>query len=215
MPTFEIEEEHSSECKICGIDEAGLGAIAGPVVVASCCFTNRELSEDFLNYIDDSKKLSRKKRDLACEKITTNSCVIFGVSVIDAKMIDEIGLAPAWKMGVVSSVENSGLGGELICLIDGVRSVDIPNCQTRTIIDGDEKSYSIAAASIIAKVTRDRTMFRIHNMYPDYGFDKHVGYGTRSHIDALKRVGPCEYHRKSYAINRAALHEFEHRKHVS
>lgn len=193
-PSFEIEEMYESQ-EIFGIDEAGLGPLAGPLVVAACCIEHRELSDELLININDSKKLSRKKREYLFEILANTPNIKCGISVIDNETIDEAGLSNAWRMGVVSSLIKFN---PKICIIDGKRRVEIPGCKVIPVVDGDQKSYTIAAASIIAKVTRDRIMMEIHEEFPEYGFDHHVGYGTRMHLDNLRRFGPCEYHRQSY-----------------
>jgi ribonuclease HII len=194
VPSFEIESLYPNEI-IYGIDEAGLGAIAGPIVIASCLIKNQNLSSELLA-IDDSKKLTKAKREYLFEFITNDADILYGISIIDSNVIDTNGLSAAWKQGIVKSVEKQK---PTLCLIDGIKKVVIPNCNTVSIVKGDQRSYSIAAASIIAKVTRDRIMNQIHKKFPEYGFDKHVGYGTKFHIDNLTKFGPCEFHRSSYA----------------
>lgn len=194
-PDFEFEKLYKGKITY-GIDEAGLGPLAGPIVVASCYIQNLELPDELLNNINDSKKISKKKRENLFEIITNTPNFKYDISIIENTIIDEIGLSAAWKKGIKDSVAN--LNPE-ICLIDGSRHVEIPNCKTVSIIKGDQKSYSIATASIIAKVTRDRIMRRIHEEFPEYGFDKHVGYGTKMHMENLMKYGPCKYHRKNYA----------------
>lgn len=201
MPSFEFESLYQNEI-VYGIDEAGLGPLAGPIVIASCYIKDQVLSSELIENINDSKKLSRKKREYLFEIITNFESVDYGISIVDNNEIDEVGLANAWKRGIKDSVMKKPSG---VCLIDGIRKVIIPNFQTVSICKGDQKSFSIAAASIIAKVTRDSIMMEIHNEFPQYGFDKHVGYGTKAHIEALNKYGPCKYHRYSYAPVKKAI----------
>lgn len=204
MPSFEIEKQYQNET-IYGIDEAGLGPLAGPIVVASCHIISQKLSNELFENINDSKKISKKKRDHLFEIITNDPYIKFGISIIDSETIDEIGLSKAWTKGIVESIKDQN---PTLCLVDGIRKIEFPNgCKSISIVKGDSKSFSIAAASIIAKVTRDRIMDQIHKEFPYYGFDKHVGYGTRLHINQLTNLGPCKYHRKSYAPVRLASRE--------
>ena len=177
---------------IAGVDEAGRGPLAGPVV-AACCILPLDCMIDGIN---DSKKLSEPKREkLYCE-ITASA--FFKVSVIPQEVIDEINILRATKRAMAECIENMPVKPELV-LIDAVDvKVSVP---IKSIIKGDAQSYNIAAASIIAKVTRDRLMRDYVNLYPQYGFAKNKGYGTKEHIEALKKCGPCPLHRKSFIKN--------------
>ncbi len=177
---------------IAGVDEAGRGSLAGPVV-AACCILPLDCMIDGIN---DSKKLSEPKREkLYCE-ITASA--VFKVSVIPQEVIDEINILRATKRAMAECIENMPVKPELV-LIDAVDvKVSVP---IKSIIKGDAQSYNIAAASIIAKVTRDRLMRDYDNLYPQYGFAKNKGYGTKEHIEALKKCGPCPLHRKSFIKN--------------
>lgn len=177
---------------IAGVDEVGRGPLAGPVV-AACCILPLDCMIDGIN---DSKKLSEPKREkLYCE-ITASA--VFKVSVIPQEVIDEINILRATKRAMAECIENMPVKPELV-LIDAVDvKVSVP---IKSIIKGDAQSYNIAAASIIAKVTRDRLMRDYDNLYPQYGFAKNKGYGTKEHIEALKKYGPCPLHRKSFIKN--------------
>mgnify|MGYP001026712352 CR=1 FL=1 len=177
---------------IAGVDEVGRGPLAGPVV-AACCILPLDCMIDGIN---DSKKLSEAKREkLYCE-ITASA--FFKVSVIPQEVIDEINILRATKRAMAECIENMPVKPELV-LIDAVDiKVSVP---IKSIIKGDAQSYNIAAASIIAKVTRDRLMRDYDNLYPQYGFAKNKGYGTKEHIEALKKCGPCPLHRKSFIKN--------------
>lgn len=174
-----------------GIDEAGRGPLAGPVVVAGVIMPLGE--SDLIDGVNDSKKLSAKKRDKLYDEILAKAIDV-QVAVVDNKTIDEINILNATKQGMLQCIEGFS---EVDCvLIDAVK-LDT-SVRTLSIVHGDALSYSIAAASIIAKVTRDRIMEEFDKSYPQYGFAKHKGYGTAAHIAALKQYGPCPIHRRSF-----------------
>lgn len=194
----QIEEEiyNKEDVKyICGIDEAGRGPLAGPVVVASVIMPKDSMIEG----VNDSKKVSEKKREKLYEEIT-NTAIAWGVGIIDQREIDEINILNATKKGLTNSLKELEIKPDLI-LVDALTNIDTLGIPYRSIIKGDAKSYSIAAASIIAKVTRDRIMRQWDELYPEYGFEKHKGYGTKMHIDAIKEYGPCPLHRKNFIKN--------------
>lgn len=194
----QIEEEiyNKEDVKyICGIDEAGRGPLAGPVVVASVIMPKNSIIEG----VNDSKKVSEKKREKLYEEIT-NTAIAWGVGIIDQREIDEINILNATKKGLTNSLKELEIKPDLI-LVDALTNIDTLGIPYRSIIKGDAKSYSIAAASIIAKVTRDRIMRQWDELYPEYGFEKHKGYGTKMHTDAIKEYGPCPLHRKSFIKN--------------
>ena len=176
---------------LCGVDEAGRGPLAGPVVVCAAIVKDFE----FEARIDDSKKLSPAQRETAYAEILTK-CVI-STSIIDEKRIDEINIYQA-TMEAVRDAVRSLRERPLFVLMDGPFLPDV-GCEGRAVVDGDGLSFSIACASIAAKVTRDRMMVEFHGKYPDYGFDRHKGYGTPQHLEALKKFGPCPIHRRSFA----------------
>ena len=174
-----------------GIDEAGRGPLAGPVVVAGVLMPRG--GSDLIDGVNDSKKLSAKKRDKLYDEILAKAIDV-QVAVVDNKTIDEINILNATKQGMLQCIEGFS---EVDCvLIDAVK-LDT-SVRTLSIVHGDALSYSIAAASIIAKVTRDRMMEEFDKSYPQYGFAKHKGYGTAAHIAALKQYGPCPIHRRSF-----------------
>ena len=194
----QIEEEiyNKEDVKyICGIDEAGRGPLAGPEVVASVIMPKDSIIEG----VNDSKKVSEKKREKLYEEIT-NTAIAWGVGIIDQREIDEINILNATKKGLTNSLKELEIKPDLI-LVDALTNIDTLGIPYRSIIKGDAKSYSIAAASIIAKVTRDRIMRQWDELYPEYGFEKHKGYGTKMHTDAIKEYGPCPLHRKSFIKN--------------
>ena len=174
-----------------GIDEAGRGPLAGPVVVAGVIMPLEE--SDLIDGVNDSKKLSAKKREKFYDEILAKAIDV-QVAVVDNKTIDEINILNATKQGMLQCIEGFS---EVDCvLIDAVK-LDT-SVRTLSIVHGDSLSYSIAAASIVAKVTRDRMMEDFDKSYPQYGFAKHKGYGTAAHIAALKQYGPCPIHRRSF-----------------
>ena len=180
---------------ICGIDEAGRGPLAGPVVVAAVIMPKDSMSEG----VNDSKKVSEKRREILYEKITEEA-IAWGVGIIDQKEIDEINILQATKKGLTMAIKELKVKPERI-IVDALTGIDTLGVPYTSIIKGDAKCYSIAAASIIAKVTRDRIMRQWDEIYPQYGFEKHKGYGTAAHIAAIKEYGICPLHRLSFVKN--------------
>lgn len=178
---------------ICGIDEAGRGPLAGPVSVCAVIMPLDEMIEG----INDSKKVSPKKRELLYEQIKQKALTYRSV-MIDNEVIDEINILQATKKAMKEAIEGLSIKPDLV-LVDAVKlELDI---ETRAIIKGDATSYAIASASIIAKVERDKLMDEYDKLYPEYGFSKHKGYGTKMHIDAIKEHGPTPVHRKTFIGN--------------
>lgn len=188
---FEKEYSNKGYKYICGCDEAGRGPLAGPVVVASVIMP----LDDIITDIDDSKKLSEKKREELYDVIISKA-IAFRVSIISEKVIDEINILNATKKGMENAINNLSVKPDF-ALVDAVKGLKL-NCEYLPIIKGDYLSYSIGSASIIAKVTRDRLMKDLAKKYPNYQFDKHKGYGTKQHIELLKKYGKCEIHRESF-----------------
>lgn len=180
---------------ICGIDEAGRGPLAGSVVVGAVILPK----DSFIEGINDSKKISEKKREKLYDLITSEA-ISYSVGIVDQNEIDEINILNATKHAVTMAIENLEVKPDLI-LVDALTNIDTKGIPYKSIIKGDAKEYSIAAASIIAKVTRDRMMLEWDKIYPQYGFAKHKGYGTSAHIAAIKENGPCLLHRKSFIKN--------------
>ena len=190
------EEEknlHSRGFKnICGIDEAGRGPLAGPVVIAGVIMPEDSMIEG----VNDSKKVSEKKRELLYDKIIEEA-ISYSVAIIGQDVIDEINILNATKKGLTNVVGGLDVRPDLI-IVDALEHIDTKGIPYESIIKGDAKCYSIAAASILAKVTRDRIMREWDLVYPQYGFAKHKGYGTAFHIQAIKEYGLCPIHRKSF-----------------
>lgn len=194
MTVFEKEGYKSNIKYIAGIDEAGRGPLAGPVVAAAVV-----LPQDvFINGLDDSKKLSQSKREELFE-IIKEKALAYGVGIVEKDVIDDINILNATRMAMKIAVDNLKVIPQLL-LIDAekLEEVSIPQ---KSIIKGDTLSISIAAASIIAKVTRDNILHSMDSKYPQYGFKKHKGYGTKEHIEAIKKYGICPIHRISYTKN--------------
>lgn len=180
---------------ICGIDEAGRGPLAGPVVVASVIMP----ADSMIEGVNDSKKVSEKKREKIYEQILEEA-ISYGVAIIGQDEIDEINILNATKKGLTVSLQELTQKPDLV-LVDALNGIDTMGIPYDSIIKGDAKCYSIAAASIIAKVTRDRIMREWDKIYPEYGFEKHKGYGTSAHITAIKENGLCPIHRRSFTKN--------------
>ncbi len=177
---------------ICGIDEAGRGPLAGPVVVAGVIMPKDSMIEG----VNDSKKVSEKKREKLYDVIL-DEAISYSVAIIGQDVIDDINILNATKQGVTKVVEELDVKPNLI-LVDALTHINTKGIPYDSIIKGDAKCYNIAAASIIAKVTRDRIMREWDEIYPQYGFMNHKGYGTAKHIAALKEYGPCPIHRKTF-----------------
>jgi len=179
---------------IAGIDEAGRGPLAGPVVAACVALPKGLLIEG----VNDSKKLSEAKREQIYEIIMEKALSV-GIGIVDEKTIDEINILNATKLAMKNSIMQMKVKPDFL-LIDAVKldDIDIPQLP---IIKGDSLSLSIAAASIVAKVTRDRIMFEYDKKHPEYGFKKHKGYGTKLHIEAIKNYGICPIHRIGFTKN--------------
>ena len=180
---------------ICGIDEAGRGPLAGPVVVAGVIMPKDSMIEG----VNDSKKVSEKKREKLFD-IITEEAIAYGVGIIDQKEIDRINILNATKEGLTMAVKELNPKPDLI-IVDALSKIDTEGIPYKSIIKGDAKCYSIACASIIAKVIRDRIMRQWDEVYPQYGFIKHKGYGTAAHIAAIKEYGLCPLHRLSFVKN--------------
>lgn len=192
LKKIELEYHKQGIKYIAGIDEAGRGPLAGPVVVG--CVIMPE--DSFIEGVNDSKKVSEKKREKLYDEIINNA-ISWSVAVIGWHEIDELNILNATKKGVTECINNLETKPELI-LVDALQGIDTCNISYVSMVKGDAKCYSISAASILAKVTRDRIMREWDEVYPQYGFAKHKGYGTKSHIEALKEYGPCPIHRKTF-----------------
>ncbi len=181
-----------------GVDEAGRGPLAGPVVVAAVI-----LPADYdLEYLDDSKRLTALKRERLAPQIESQA-VAFAVEFVEVDEIDRVNILQATMNGMQRAVENLNPAPQR-AMIDGNRAPSL-TCEVKTVIGGDRLVASISAASVLAKVYRDQLMLSMHDLYPDYGFDRHKGYPTAHHLERLKTLGPCPIHRKSFAPVRNAI----------
>jgi ribonuclease HII len=177
--------------RIAGLDEAGRGPLAGPVVAAAVVLPRGY----WLPGLRDSKKLSASRRESLMDEITRSALAI-GIGIIDQNIIDKINILQATLRAMQKAFESLSMYPDLL-LIDALALPSVPVAQ-QSIIHGDDRSLSIAAASVIAKVTRDRLMMKYDSLYPQYNFKTHKGYGTKEHLEALSIHGPCEIHRRSF-----------------
>jgi len=191
----EYERQYAGKGFICGVDEAGRGPLAGPVVAAAVILPE---DETFI-YLNDSKKVTEKRREALYEQIVSKA-VSYGIGIVSHDIIDEINILQATYRAMRSAVENMDIRPD-VCLVDAVTIPDLGDIEQVPIIKGDAKSVSIAAASVLAKVTRDRMMAEMGEKYPQYGFEKHKGYGTKAHIEAIREFGPCPEHRRTFIKN--------------
>lgn len=188
-----LEEKHYQEGHqvICGIDEAGRGPLCGPVVAAAVVLPRGACIEG----VNDSKKLSQKKREQVYEEILKNALSV-SVGIADVDVIEEVNILNATKLAMKKALESLLVKPDMV-LIDGNQKIHT-DIKQETVISGDAISESIAAASIIAKVTRDNMLIEYDKQYPEYGFAKHKGYGTKAHIEAIQRYGLTPIHRPSF-----------------
>ena len=195
MPSLFYEQEKRKEGYqlVAGIDEAGRGPLAGPVSAAAVI-----LPDGFTHaLLDDSKKLTEKRREIIYKEITNRDDIIWAMSLGDREEIDAINILKSTHAAMATAAQKLTQLPDY-CLIDGLPVPDFP-IASEGIVKGDGKSLSIAAASIIAKVARDRMMLAYAEKYPEYGFERHKGYGTKMHLEALRKYGPCPIHRRSFA----------------
>lgn len=192
MRVFETQANTLGYNQVAGVDEAGRGPLAGPVVAAACVFPESVNIEG----INDSKKLSAKKRLELFEKITNHPDIVYSIAFVNAELIDEINILQATLLAMTQAVNTMCQKPDFL-LIDGnmTPKIDIPSW---AIPKGDQKSLSIAAASILAKVTRDRKMIELSKQWPQFCFENNNGYGTKAHMLAIETYGICEIHRKSF-----------------
>ena len=200
---------------VVGLDEVGRGPLAGPVIAAAVTVRQIPNSKSQIPKVNDSKKLSQKKREELYEILTNHSIIKWGVGIVSEKVIDKINILEATKLSMAKAIDNLISKSQFpnpkqiqnsnlrnlkqidFLLIDGNFKITSGRPQ-KSIVKGDQKVFSIAAASIIAKVTRDRIMQRMHKKYPNYGFNLHKGYGTALHMTNLKNYKPCKIHRKTF-----------------
>ena len=209
MPNWDIENEFKGN--VCGVDEAGRGPWVGPVVAGAVIFLSREINPELLNGINDSKKLSAKKREKLYDLLLTEERaghITYGIGEASAAEIDELNILQATFLAMKRAVQKLKTVPTQ-ALIDGNRLPADFVCPCSCYIGGDGRSYSIAAASILAKVYRDNLLKNLAQKYPGYGFEKNAGYGTKDHIEALKKYGVTPEHRKSYRPIKEILEQSE------
>jgi ribonuclease HII len=204
--------------KVVGLDEAGRGSLAGPVVASAVVITTAKIKNQIskikntnqnlklLTKIKDSKKLSLKKREKLYKLIIKSPFIEWGIGMVSEKVIDKINIKNAAELAmerVLKNLEKKIKKRADFLIIDGnhLKNLQLTTYNLKLLIKADERVFSCAAASIIAKVTRDRIMKKYHQKYPQYGFDKHKGYPTNLHLKMLRKYGPCKIHRKSFKPN--------------
>ena len=197
MPDYEFEKAavNSGFSCICGVDEAGRGPLAGPVCAAAVILPEGAVIEG----LDDSKKLTEKKRERLYD-IINQTAVAYSVAYGTLEEIESVNILEATYLAMNRAIEGLNVKPDF-ALIDGNRVPRGINIPCETIVKGDSKSMSVAAASVLAKVTRDRLMLEYDKKYPEYNFKKHKGYGTKEHTELIKQYGPCEIHRLSFLKN--------------
>lgn len=193
MLQYEKEAYSKGYQYVCGVDEAGRGPLAGPVCAAAVILPKGYL----IDGVNDSKKLSEKKREQLFDKIKEEA-ISYSITLVHQDVIDEINIREATKVAMKKAVEGLDVPADY-AMIDGNMLPEL-SIDADYIIKGDAKSESIAAASILAKVTRDRYMLKMAEKYPQYQFEKHKGYGTKLHYEMLAEYGPCEIHRRSFRL---------------
>lgn len=205
MPSFRFELR--CEGRVAGIDEAGRGPLAGPVYAAAAIIDRTRAARKLLRMIDDSKKLSHEQREEAYEAMIVSGVVQFAIAEASVEEIDRINILQATFLAMRRALQALAEQPEVVLpdvvLVDGNRAPPSLGCRAETIVGGDAHSYSIAAASIFAKVARDRYMTKLAETFPGYGWESNRGYGSAQHLDALTLLGPTPHHRMSFApLNR-------------
>ena len=206
MPDFSIEKELQSP--VIGLDEVGRGPIAGPVISCGCYFKNYTIQEDFHKLIGDSKKLSEKKRKVSFEflqNLKKEGIIDYHLGIANVEEIDTLNILEATKLSMKRVVDKFDLKNAHL-IIDGNFSLNYKSYKENSIIKGDDKSLSIAAASIIAKVHRDRLMKKLSIRHQHFGWEKNAGYGTKLHIENIYRLGPTRHHRKTFEPIKSLIH---------
>ena len=206
MPDFSIEEEFNAP--VIGLDEVGRGPLAGPVISCGCHFKNYTILNEFKDFIGDSKKLSEKKRELSfkfLQNLKKGNIIDFHLGIANVHEIDNLNILEATKLSMKRVIDKFNLKNAKL-IIDGNFSLNYKSYKEQSIIKGDNKSLSIAAASIIAKVHRDRLMKKLSIKFKDFGWEKNAGYGTKMHIENIHRFGPTIHHRKTFEPIKSLIH---------
>ena len=206
MPDFSIEEEFNAP--VIGLDEVGRGPLAGPVISCGCHFKNYKIINEFKDFIGDSKKLSEKKRELSfkfLQNLKKENIIDFHLGIANVEEIDNLNILEATKLSMKRVVDKFNLKNVQL-IIDGNFSLNYKSYKEQSIIKGDNKSLSIAAASIIAKIHRDRLMKKLSIKFKDFGWEKNAGYGTKMHIENIQLLGPTIHHRKTFEPIKSLIH---------
>ena len=206
MPDFSIENK--LEHPVIGLDEVGRGPLAGPVISCGCYFNSYKIQNEFKDYIGDSKKLSEKKRAASfkfLQSLKKDGVIQYQLGIANVEEIDQLNILEATKLSMKRVIDKFKMENAYL-LIDGNFSLNHKSYREQSIIKGDDKSLSIAAASIIAKVHRDRLMKRLSLKFKDFGWEKNAGYGTKMHIENIHRLGPTIHHRKTFEPIKSLIH---------
>ena len=206
MPDFSIET--NLEHPVIGLDEVGRGPLAGPVVSCGCYFKNYKIQNEFKDYIGDSKKLSEKKRERSfkfLQNLKKDNIIEYHLGIANVEEIDQLNILEATKLSMKRVVNKFNIENAYL-LIDGNFSLNYKSYREQSVIKGDDKSLSIAAASIIAKVHRDRLMKKLSLKFKEFGWEKNAGYGTKIHIENIHRLGPTIHHRKTFEPIKSLIH---------
>tara|TARA_B100000700_G_C14627909_1_gene661430 strand:+ start:13 stop:636 length:624 start_codon:yes stop_codon:yes gene_type:complete len=206
VPDFSIEKQFTGP--VIGLDEVGRGPLAGPVISCGCYFKNYTTQEDFLNLIGDSKKISEKKRKASfkfLQNLKKEDIIDYHLGIANVEEIDKLNILEATKLSMKRVVDKFNLQKAQL-IIDGNFSLNYKSYKEQSVIKGDDKSLSIAAASIIAKVHRDRLMQKLSIRYQHFGWEKNAGYGTKIHIKNIHRLGPTIHHRKTFEPIKSLIH---------
>lgn len=198
MPSFEFENQYPINQNVVGIDEVGCGPWAGPLVAIACAFDRKNISDKILALLDDSKKLTKQKREIAFKSLIgeNNKTFFFGIGIVDIDLFNELNLKKALPLAMHKAFNNFPKSSSHV-LIDGIRNPHLSTPST-LIKKGDSISYTIAAASIVAKVIRDKIMETLHASYPQYGWAMNAGYGTKKHQEAINKFGLTPHHRTCF-----------------
>ena len=206
MPDFSIEKQFTDH--VIGLDEVGRGPLAGPVISCGCYFKNYTIQEDFYKLIGDSKKLSEKKRNVSfkfLQNLKQQDIIDYHLGIATVEEIDKLNILESTKLSMKRVVDKFNLQSAQL-IIDGNFSLNYKSYKEQSVIKGDDKSLSIAAASIIAKVHRDRLMKKLSIRYQQFGWEKNAGYGTKVHIENIHRSGPTIHHRKTFEPIKSLIH---------
>ena len=206
MPDFSIETK--LEHPVIGLDEVGRGPLAGPVISCGCYFKSYKIQNEFKDYIGDSKKLSEKKREASfkfLQSLKNDDVIEYHLGIANVNEIDQLNILEATKLSMRRVVDKFNMENANL-LIDGNFSLNYKSYKEQSIVRGDDKSLSIAAASIIAKVHRDRLMKKLSLKFQNFGWEKNAGYGTKMHIENIYRFGPTIHHRKTFEPIKSLIH---------